>query len=197
MTILPEKAWGGKRVFRAPRAKIDKSHVFPFGMLSAMLLFWNLFRNAVAWRLENSRMDKNCLFCKIGAGDIPSVKIYESDGVLAFLDISPVEKGHTLVLSKRVHSPTLLDTPPDVLAEVLSVVRKVGAAMMQVGFGGFNVVQNNFLDAGQTVPHLHFHVIPRTKGRTAPLDWESGAHPYADDADRDAIAAKIRAALAE
>lgn len=140
-------------------------------------------------------MDKHCLFCKIGAGEIPSVKIYESGNVLAFLDISPVEKGHTLVISKRAHTPTILDTPPEILDEVLSVVRKIGAAMMQVGFGGFNVVQNNYPDAGQSVPHLHFHIIPRVKNHTEPLAWTTGANPYTDDAERDAIAEKIRAAL--
>lgn len=134
----------------------------------------------------------NCLFCKIAKGEIPSIKVYEDDGVLAFLDISPVEKGHTLVISKRAHSEALIDTPPEILAEMLAAAKKIGAAMIKAGWGGFNVAQNNYPDGGQAVPHIHFHIIPRAKGRTAPLEWKSGSNPYADDAERDAFAARIR-----
>ena len=141
-------------------------------------------------------MDKNCLFCKIAAGDIPSSKVYEDDRVLAFLDIAPVEKGHTLVISKRAHTEALIETPDDVLAELFAVARKVGAAMMKAGFGGFNVVQNNYPDGGQAIPHIHLHVIPRLKGRTGPLAWASDSNPYADDAEREAFAARLRAAIA-
>ena len=141
-------------------------------------------------------MKQDCLFCKIAAGDIPSVKIYETEGVLAFLDISPVEKGHTLVISKRVHSETILDTPPEVATELVAAARLVAAAMMRAGFGGVNLVQNNFPDGGQAVPHIHFHVIPRVKGRKGPLAWKSGSNPYADDAERAAYAERLRAAVA-
>ena len=141
-------------------------------------------------------MKQDCLFCKIAAGDIPSVKVYETEGVLAFLDISPVEKGHTLVISKRVHSETILDTPADVAAELLAAARLIAAAMIRAGFGGVNLVQNNFPDGGQAVPHIHFHVIPRAKGRQGPLVWKSGANPYADEAERAAFAERLRAAVA-
>jgi histidine triad (HIT) family protein len=134
----------------------------------------------------------DCIFCKIAKGEIPSVKVYEDDGVLAFLDISPVEKGHTLVISKRTHSEALIDTPPEILAEMVAAAKKIGAAMLKAGWGGFNVAQNNYPDGGQAVPHIHFHIIPRAKGRTAPLEWKSGSNPYADDAERDAFAARIR-----
>ena len=140
-------------------------------------------------------MDDNCLFCKIASGTIPSAKVYEDDGVLAFLDIAPVEKGHTLVISKRAHSEALIETPDAIAGELLAVARKVGAAMMKVGFGGFNVVQNNYPDGGQAIPHIHFHVIPRQKGRKGPLVWASGSNPYADDAERAAYAARLAAAI--
>lgn len=142
-------------------------------------------------------MDDNCLFCKIAAGAIPSAKVYEDENVLAFLDIAPVEKGHTLVISKKTHTEALIETSDDILAEMLSVVRKVGKAMMKLGFGGYNVVQNNYPDGGQAIPHIHFHVIPRQKGRTAPLEWKSGANPYADDAERAAFARRLASAVAE
>lgn len=141
-------------------------------------------------------MDDNCLFCKIAAGTIPSAKIYEDDRVLAFLDIAPVEKGHALVISKRAHTEALTDTPDDILAELLAVARKIGKAMMDLGFGGYNLVQNNYPDGGQAIPHIHFHVIPRKKGRTGPLVWASGSNPYADDAERAAFAERLAAAVA-
>ena len=141
-------------------------------------------------------MKPDCLFCKIAQGEIPSVKVYETDGVLAFLDISPVEKGHTLVISKRAHTDTLLDTPADIAAEMLAAARVVAAAMIRAGFGGVNLVQNNFADGGQAIPHIHFHVIPRIKGRQGPLAWKSGSNPYADDAERAAFAERLRAAVA-
>ena len=141
-------------------------------------------------------MKPDCLFCRIAAGDIPSVKVHETDRTLAFLDISPVEKGHTLVISKRVHSETILDTPADVAAELLAAARLVAAAMVRAGFGGVNLVQNNFPDGGQAVPHIHFHVIPRAKGRQGPLAWKSGSNPYADEAERAAFAERLRAAVA-
>lgn len=142
-------------------------------------------------------MMKDCLFCKIAAGEIPSVKIYESDSVLAFLDISPVEKGHTLVISKRAHSVGLLDTDPAILDEVLAVARKVAQGLLDIGFGGFNVVQNNFPAAGQSVPHLHVHVIPRKADGKEPLVWKSGAHPYASDSEREEFAKRLRDAIAK
>ena len=141
-------------------------------------------------------MDKSCLFCKIAAGEIPSAKVYEDDSVLAFLDISPVEKGHTLVISKVAHTEALVDTPPEILASLFAAARKIGAAMLKAGFGGFNVVQNNYPDGGQAIPHIHLHLIPRQKGRKGPLVWESGANTYADDAERDAFALRLREAIA-
>lgn len=141
-------------------------------------------------------MKTDCLFCNIAAGNIPSVRVFETDSVLAFLDISPVEKGHTLVISKREHSETLLDTPDALAAELLAAAKVVAAGMMKAGFGGFNIVQNNFKDGGQAVPHIHFHVIPRAAHREGPLVWESGSNPYADEAERDATAERIRQGIA-
>ena len=141
-------------------------------------------------------MNPDCLFCKIAQGDIPSLKVYETEGVLAFLDISPVEKGHTLVISKRAHTVTLLDTPAAIADELLAAARLIAAAMVRAGFGGVNLVQNNFPDGGQAVPHIHFHLIPRAKGRKGPLVWKSGSSPYADEAERAAFAERLRSAVA-
>lgn len=131
--------------------------------------------------------DSECIFCKIAKGYLPSSKIYEDEGVLAFLDIAPVEKGHALVISKRRHTEALPETSDEIVSELLSAARKIGMAMIKAGFGGFNVVQNNYPDGGQAVPHIHFHVIPRGKGRTEPLKWHSGAAKYLDDAERESF----------
>ena len=109
-------------------------------------------------------MKNNCIFCAIAEGEIPSFKVYEDDLVLAYLDINPVSKGHTLVIPKA-HTEGLLDTPDETLAAVIARVKKVAAYVKKVlGCGGFNIVQNNGETAGQTVRHVHFHIVPRYDG---------------------------------
>ena len=106
-------------------------------------------------------MKNNCIFCAIAAGEIPSFKIYEDDAVLAYLDINPFSKGHTLVIPKA-HSEGLLDTDDGTLAEVLIRVKKVAAHLkVALPCDGFNILQNNGEAAGQTVKHVHFHIVPR------------------------------------
>jgi len=106
-------------------------------------------------------MKNNCVFCAIAAGEIPSFKIYEDDLVLAYLDINPFTKGHTLVIPKA-HSEGLLDTDEKTLAAVIARVKKVAAHLKAaLPCDGFNILQNNGEAAGQTVKHLHFHIVPR------------------------------------
>ena len=106
-------------------------------------------------------MKNNCVFCAIAAGEIPSFKIYEDDRFLAYLDINPFSKGHALVIPKE-HYPCLAETPDDVLAELIATVKKVAAKVCgALKSDGFNVVQNNGEAAGQTVKHIHFHIVPR------------------------------------
>ena len=144
----------------------------------------------------------DCVFCRILARDIPSTKVFEDDRVAAFLDISPMEKGHVLVVPKR-HWPTLADVPAPAGGEDRAVrdaladaVRLLAKAALRAGWAGANVLQCNGEAAGQTVGHLHFHVIPRPAGGAVPPAFESGAARYADDAEREAVAEKIRAAVA-
>ncbi len=107
---------------------------------------------------------QSCIFCKIVAGEIPSAKVYETDKVLAFLDISPVSKGHALVIPRQ-HFATAMDLPDGLLQEIIVVVKKVAKAVMEAtGAGGVNLALSNHEIAGQTVPHAHFHVIPRHAG---------------------------------
>lgn len=102
----------------------------------------------------------DCLFCKIIAGEIPSKKVYEDDVAFAFLDISPWQKGHTLVVPKR-HTPDVL-ADDDVLAEVGHAVARVGRLLKErLGADACNVVSNAGGVSGQEVFHTHVHVIPR------------------------------------
>jgi len=106
-------------------------------------------------------MKNDCVFCAIAAGEIPSFKVYEDDLVLAYLDINPFSKGHTLVIPKA-HSTGLLDTDEATLAAVIARVKKVAAHLKAaLPCDGFNILQNNGAAAGQTVMHLHFHIVPR------------------------------------
>ena len=106
-------------------------------------------------------MKNDCVFCAIAEAEIPSCKVYEDELVLAYLDINPFTKGHTLVIPKA-HSKGLLDTPDETLAAVLVRVKKIAAHLKKaLPCDGFNILQNNGAAAGQTVMHLHFHIVPR------------------------------------
>ena len=104
-----------------------------------------------------------CLFCKIGAKKLKSQIIYETDKIIAFLDIKPVNQGHVLVMP-RAHYANFTETPDDVLAETMSVAKKVAAAAVRATDAeGFNIGINNGAAAGQVIMHAHVHVIPRFK----------------------------------
>lgn len=110
----------------------------------------------------------DCLFCKIIRGEIPCAKVYETEHILSFLDISPVSPGHALVVPKE-HYPTLLELPGALGGCVLEAAAVVGRAVMAAtGATGFNVIANTFASAGQVVFHAHFHVIGRTEGDALP-----------------------------
>lgn len=134
-------------------------------------------------------MKNNCIFCAIAAGEMPSFKVYEDDFVLAYLDINPFTEGHTLVIPKE-HTTGLLDTPTERLAEIIARVQKIAAHIKTaLPCDGFNILQNNGEAAGQTVPHLHFHIVPRVgKGAIA---FES--HPC-DMSSLAALAARLKLA---
>ena len=103
---------------------------------------------------------ENCLFCKIAAGAIPAEKIYENKHVIAFLDINPVNPGHTLIVPKA-HYPTLYETPDEELAAMVAASKKIAVALKKMGADGVNLGMNNDGAAGQVVMHAHMHVMPR------------------------------------
>ena len=116
--------------------------------------------------------DTNNIFAKILRGEIPAHRVYEDDDAVAFMDVMPQANGHTLVIPKTP-SRNLLDAAPQTLSRLLPVVQKVAAAA-KVAFeaDGVTVMQFNEPAAGQTVYHLHFHIIPRVEGQ--PLKPHSG-----------------------
>ena len=109
-------------------------------------------------------MKNDCVFCAIAAGEIPCFKVFEDDFALAYLDINPFSEGHTLVIPKA-HTTGLQDTPEETLAALLARVKKVAAHLKTaLGCDGFHILQNNGAAAGQTVGHIHFHIVPRREG---------------------------------
>lgn len=103
-----------------------------------------------------------CVFCQIVAGTAPAVRVYEDDAILAFLDIRPFTRGHTLVIPKA-HSVDLTDTPSQTLAGMLTVGQRIAQATRTSGLAatGNNVAINDGKSAFQSVFHIHLHVIPR------------------------------------
>jgi histidine triad (HIT) family protein len=117
----------------------------------------------------------DCIFCKIIAREIPSYKIYEDNNVLAFLDIGPVNKGHVLVIPKK-HCSSFEEISEEDLCRTIVVVKKIGRAIKEgLNIEGYNIAVNNDPVAGQIVPHLHFHIIPRVSGDGLKL-WPGGEY---------------------
>ncbi|KNY17021.1 MULTISPECIES: HIT family protein [unclassified Shinella] len=136
--------------------------------------------------------DTNNIFAKILRGEIPSHRVYEDDDAVAFMDVMPQANGHTLVIPKTP-SRNILDAAPQTLSRLLPVVQKVAAAAKEAfEADGVTVMQFNEPAAGQTVYHLHFHVIPRVEG--LPLKPHSGT--MEDQSVLAANAEKLRRALA-
>ncbi len=106
----------------------------------------------------------DCLFCKIAAGEIPSMKVLETDGAFAFLDIHPLSDGHTVVVPKA-HSSDITGLPDSDLLPLFSAVREVVARLrLKLGVEHFTIGINHGTAAGQLVEHVHVHVIPRSTG---------------------------------
>ncbi|MEI7620117.1 MAG: HIT family protein [Candidatus Falkowbacteria bacterium] len=106
----------------------------------------------------------DCIFCKIINGDIPKFTVYEDDDSIAFLDVSPVNPGHVLVLPKK-HVANFEEVSEEILTATMKTVKKVGKSLKDsLGVAGYNVYENNDPVAGQVIHHLHFHVIPRHEG---------------------------------
>lgn len=105
--------------------------------------------------------EKDCIFCKITDREIASKIVFENDLDLAFLDISPISKGHTIVIPKN-HYSNLEDIPNNELTELYKVVKNLAIKIHEkLKIDGYNILQNNFMAAGQVIKHFHVHIIPR------------------------------------
>ena len=102
-----------------------------------------------------------CIFCEIVSGNIPGSVVYEDDQVIAILDLAQVTKGHTLVMPKK-HYDNIYDCDPELLSHLIHVVQKLAVELTEkLNAGGCNILSNNNEVAGQSIGHLHFHIIPR------------------------------------
>lgn len=134
--------------------------------------------------------DDQNIFARILRGELPAIKVYEDEQVLAFMDIMPQADGHTLVIPKSP-AVTLLDLDPQVAAYTIQVVQKVAKAMEKVlGLDGIVLMQLSGAAAGQTVPHVHFHLIP-----TSVHQLGKHAAQMGDQEKIMQLAEKIKAAL--
>lgn len=132
-----------------------------------------------------------CVFCKIIKNELPSQKVYEDEFVLAFLDINPVNPGHTLVVPKN-HVNNLLEASNEELSHLIIAVKKVSEAILKsLDYKAFNVELNNGAIAGQVVNHLHFHIVPRTENDGL-LPWPGQQYK---EGEMDDVAERIKSAL--
>ncbi len=138
-------------------------------------------------------MSASCVFCRIVAGDDPAHVVLDDDVALAFLDVRPLFPGHVLLVP-REHHETLVDLPPELVDPLFQRARRIAAAVVDVlGAQGSFVAMNNTVS--QSVPHLHVHVVPRTKGDgLRGFFWPRTT--YDDDAHAADVAARLRAAVA-
>ncbi len=120
---------------------------------------------------DTPRFDADCVFCKIAQGQLPCGKVYEDERILAFMDIAPLADGHILLIPKH-HVDWTSQADAETLAAIGRVLPKLAAAVVAAtGAEGFNILNNNGKVAGQQVPHLHFHIIPRRGGDALGYRW--------------------------
>lgn len=137
--------------------------------------------------------DPDNIFARILRGEIPAVKVWEDDHVLAFMDVFPQSEGHVLLVSKTSTARNLLDVEPEALARLIAATQRTARAVVKaLAPEGFQIMQFNGEAGGQTVFHLHFHVVPRWSDR--PMKGHGHA-PMAEPETLRALADRIAAAL--
>jgi histidine triad (HIT) family protein len=107
---------------------------------------------------------KDCIFCRIIAGEIPCTKVFEDDLTLSFMDISPLNKGHLLIVPKE-HYTTIVEIAPELYGHLYGVTNRISKAVQaSLNPDGINIMQLNGKAANQVVPHVHIHIVPRWHG---------------------------------
>jgi histidine triad (HIT) family protein len=123
---------------------------------------------------------EDCLFCKIRDGEIPCHKVYEDDLILAFLDIQPLTRGHTLVIPKE-HASSMDQLSSDSAAALGKALPIVSSSVLKAtGAIAYNLIQNNGHEAGMTIAHVHVHIIPRYPDSTHSFLWKYGKIDHED-----------------
>ena len=131
----------------------------------------------------------DCIFCKIIAGKIPSVKLAEDEDSLAFMDIGPIQPGHSLLIPKK-HYERTVDMPGEEIGRLMTKLPALAKAIVAAtGADGYNVFQMNGACAGQVVPHVHFHIIPRHNGDDIRFGWPAKKY---GEGEIEILAKKIR-----
>ena len=136
---------------------------------------------------------EDCIFCRIIKNEIPCHKIYEDDNVMAILDIKPATKhgGHILVLP-REHFNLITDVPDYLLMKIILVIKKLSKVLLKFS-EGLNILQNNKEAAGQSLPHAHFHLIPRFKGDNVRVEkWDMNEYK---PGEAEKVTSKIKSLL--
>lgn len=116
--------------------------------------------------------DLDCIFCKLANGDIPTATLYEDENFRVILDLGPASKGHALIIPKE-HYKDIYDITEDILGKAMILAKQIIIKMTDIVVcDGYNVVQNNGIEAGQTVFHFHIHLIPRYKNDQVGIGWK-------------------------
>lgn len=137
-------------------------------------------------------VDSDCIFCKIISGEIPSRTVYEDDSYKAILDVSPASKGHVIILLKN-HVTNVFELSDEDASGIFIVARKIAIALKKAfKCDGINILQNNGEAAGQTVFHLHVHVVPRYADDNIDIKWVQR-----NDIDLDSVYESIKNELQE
>ena len=123
----------------------------------------------------------DCIFCKIVVGQIPCYKVFEDEDVLAFLDITPATRGHTLIIPKK-HYENIFDIPDNLLEKISSTAKRLALDFeTKLKVDGYNLVQSSREHAQQEIDHFHLHLLPRYKGDNIDLWKSKKEHPLKDD----------------
>jgi len=138
-------------------------------------------------------MNEKCIFCRIAADELPASRIYEDRDLLAFMDIGPLVKGHVLVIPRN-HYEGIHDSPPRLLQSLIVTAQRIAKAQLQcLNAEGVNITQSTGAAAGQVVPHIHFHVVPRFADDGKPISWRPTQYDSNDEMNT--VADRLRETL--
>jgi histidine triad (HIT) family protein len=159
-----------------------------------------LLRRGTSGRFQGKRgkmVEHNCVFCRIIGGEEMVSLVHEDDRTLAFLDIQPMNKGHTLIVTKD-HHETLFDMPEELAAHCLAVARRIAPGIQRaMNAQAINIFSANGKAGGQDVPHFHLHLIPVREGEPFALQLPLPDAPIPSRADLDITAARVGRAIQE